>query len=224
MDPTSQLVIATAVFLATHFVPSTPLRAALVKSAGERAYLGLYTLAAFATLGWMVHAYLRTPVEPLWPGLRLVPAVIMPFAFMLLVGGLLQKNPTAVGQAKFLAHEDPARGMLRVTRHPVMWAIILWSGAHVLARGDLKSLVFFGGFLLLAALGTRLIDARKAREHSEDWKRFSALTSNIPFVAIAQRRNSFRVGEIGLVKVVFALILFGGTLLAHAWLFGARPW
>jgi len=224
MDPLAQLCIATAAFLGTHFVSSTPLRAAIVRSTGERAYLGLYVVAALATLGWMVHAYLRAPVEPLWPGLRLVPAVIMPFAFILLVGGLLQKNPTAVGQAKFLAQEDPARGMLRVTRHPVMWAILLWAGAHVLARGDVKSLVFFGGFLLLAALGTRLIDARKAREAGEAWTRFSALTSNIPLVAIAQGRNSFHVGEIGLVKLVFALILYGGTLLTHAWLFGARPW
>ncbi len=224
MDPLTQLVIAAAAFLGTHFVSSTPLRAAIVRTAGEHAYLGLYVVAALATLGWMVHAYLRAPVEPLWPGLRLVPAVIMPFAFILLVSGLLQKNPTAVGQAKFLAQEDPARGVLRVTRHPVMWAILLWAGAHVLARGDVKSLVFFGGFLLLAALGTRLIDARKAREAGEAWMRFSALTSNIPFVAIAQGRNSFHAGEIGLVKLVFALILYGGTLLTHAWLFGARPW
>ncbi len=224
MDPTSQLLIATAVFFATHFVPSTPLRAALVKSFGERAYLGLYSLLAFATLGWMVHAYLKAPLEPLWPGLRLVPAVIMPFAFILIVGGVLQQNPTAVGQSKLLALDDPARGILRVTRHPVMWGILLWAGAHVLARGDLKSLVFFGGLLVVAALGTRLIDARKARERSEDWKRFSALTSNIPFVAIAQGRNAFRAGEIGLVKIVFGLILYGGMLLGHAWLFGARPW
>ena len=224
MDPMSQLVVATAAFLVTHFVPSTPLRAALVKSTGERAYLGLYSLMAFATLGWMIYAYGRAPVVPLWPGLRLVPAVIMPFAFILIVGGVLSKNPTAVGQSNLLAAGDPARGLLRVTRHPVMWGLLLWAGAHVLARGDLKSLVFFGGFLLLAALGTRLIDARKARERSEDWKRFSALTSNIPFVAIAQGRNTFRAGEVGLVKIVFALILYGGMMLAHNWLFGVQPW
>ena len=224
MDPLSQLVAATVVFLATHWVPSTPLRAVLVKSIGERAYLGLYSLVAFATLGWMIHAYLKAPLEPLWPGLRHVPAATMPFAFILLVGGLLQKNPTAVGQSKLLGLEEPARGVLRVTRHPVMWAILLWAGAHLLARGDLKSLVFFGGFFVLAALGTRLIDARKAGERAEDWKRFAASTSNIPFVAIAQGRNRFRAGEIGLVKVAFALILYGGLLLAHPWLFGARPW
>jgi uncharacterized membrane protein len=224
MDPHLLLLVATLAFVGTHFVPSTPLRAALARALGERGYLALYSLVALATLWWMIHAYLRAPVEPLWSGLRFVPALVMPFAFMFLVGGLMQRNPTAVAQGRFLVAEDPARGILRVTRHPVMWAILLWAGAHALARGNLKSLIFFGGFLLLAALGTRFIDARKARTHGADWKRFVALTSNVPFAAIAQRRNRLRLGEIGLVKAVFGLILYGGMMQVHAWLFGVPPW
>jgi uncharacterized membrane protein len=219
-----QLIVATAVFLATHFVPSTPLRAALVKSAGERAYLGLYTVIALATLGWMIYAYGKAPIEPLWPGLRLLPVVAMPFAFILLICGVLSRNPTAVGQQQALKAEDAARGILRVTRHPVQWGILLWAGAHLLARGDIKSAIFFGGLFLLAALGTRFIDARKARNLGDDWKRYASATSNLPFVAIAQGRNTFRPGEIGLVKPAIGLILYGGLLLFHAWLFGARPY
>ena len=219
-----QLGVATAAFVLTHFVPSTPLRAALTGSIGERGYLGLYSLVAFGTLGWMIFAYGRAPTEPLWPGIRLVPAVSMPFAFVFIVGGLLSKNPTAVGLQKLLSAEDPARGIVRVTRHPLMWGILLWAGAHVLARGDLKSLLFFGAFLLVAGLGTRLIDASRARDMPEAWKRFAALTSNVPFVAIAEGRNRFRPVEIGPVKVLFALILYGGTMLTHRWLFGVLPW
>lgn len=224
MNPMTQLVIATAVFLATHFVPSTPLRAAVVKSTGERGYLGLYTLVALATLGWMIYAYSRAPIEPLWPGLRLLPVILMPFALILLFCGVLSRNPTAVGQEKALKAEEPARGILRVTRHPVQWGILLWAAAHVLARGDLKSLVFFGGLLVLSALGTVLIDARKARTLGEDWKRYAKATSNLPFVAIVQGRNSFRAGEIGLVKPLIGLIVYAGLLLFHGWLFGARPY
>jgi len=224
MDPMIQLVVATAVFLAAHFVPSTPLRAALVKSVGERAYLGLYTLAALAILGWMIYAYGKAPIEPLWQGLRLLPAIVMPFAFILIICGVLSRNPTAVGQQQALKAEDAARGILRVTRHPVQWGILLWAGAHVLARGDLKSAIFFGGFFLLSALGTALIDARKARGLGEDWKRYASATSNLPFVAIAQGRNRFDAGEIGLTKPLIGLIVFGGFLLFHAWLFGAQPY
>jgi len=77
---------------------------------------------------------------------------------------------------------------------------------------------------LLAAAGTLLQDARKAQVHGEDWKRFAALTSNVPFVAIAQGRNRFAAGEIGLVRVAFGLILYGGMMASHAWLFGVRPY
>ena len=224
MDPMTQLALATAAFIATHFVPSTPLRAELAGRIGERAYLGLYVVVALATLGWMIYAYIRAPIEPLWTGLRYLPSVVMPFALILLACGVLSRNPTAVGQEKALKSEDAARGILRVTRHPVQWGILLWALAHLLARGDLKSAIFFGGFFLLSALGTLLIDARKARGLGDDWKRYAGATSNLPLVAIAQGRNTFRAGEIGLVKPVIGLILYGGLLLFHAWLFGAQPY
>ena len=224
MDPIAHLSLATAMFVATHFVPSTPLRAVLVGRIGERAYLGLYVVVALATLVWMVNAYNRAPIDPLWPGLRVLPAVVMPFALILVACGVLSRNPTAVGQEKALKSEEAARGILRVTRHPVQWGILLWALAHLLARGDLKSAIFFGGFLLLSALGTLLIDARKARALGEDWKRYAVATSNVPLVAIAQGRNTFRAGEIGLVKPVIGLILYGGFLLYHAWLFGVAPY
>jgi uncharacterized membrane protein len=220
----AHLLLAAAVFLATHFVPSTPLRAALTSRIGERAYLGLYVVVSFVTIGWMIFAYNRAPLEPLWAGLRLLPALVMPFAFVLLAGGLVTRNPTAVGQEKALQAGEPARGMLRVTRHPVQWGILLWAVAHVVARGDLKSTIFFGAFALLSGLGTVLIDRRKARTLGEDWSRFARVTSNVPFVAIAQGRNRFDAGEIGFVGPLAGLALYGAFLLAHGWLFGAAPY
>jgi uncharacterized membrane protein len=218
------LVLACLVFLATHFVSSTPLRAAAVSAMGEKAWLGLYTVVSFATIGWMVWAYNRAPVEQLWAGWRLAPAVLMPFAFILLAGGLLTRNPSAVGQHKALKAEEPARGMLRVTRHPMMWGFMLWALAHILARGELKSTLFFGTFLVLAGLGAALIDARKARTLGEDWKRFAAVTSYLPFAAIAQGRNRLAAGEIGLRGPVVGLVLYAVFFWFHAALFGARPY
>ncbi|MBI2289941.1 MAG: MFS transporter, partial [Betaproteobacteria bacterium] len=55
MNPTTHLIAATVAFLATHYVSSTPLRAKLVNALGN-AYLGLYSLIAFATLGYMIWA------------------------------------------------------------------------------------------------------------------------------------------------------------------------
>lgn len=221
MEPIALLAAATAAFLATHFVTSTPLRGALVRSLGERPYLGLYSLVAAATLVWMVWAYMRTPRELLWAGPRLLPLVLMPFAFMLLVCGYF-RNPTMVGADKLLKSEDPARGVIRITRHPLMWAIMLWAVAHILARGDTRSVVFFGGFLALAGIGTLLMDSRK--RSNPDWARFAALTSNVPFVAIAQGRNRVVWREIGWQRPLIGLAVFAAVFLAHGWLFGARAY
>jgi uncharacterized membrane protein len=224
MDPLGQLAVATLAFVVTHFVSSTPLRGAVAGAIGEKAWLGLYSLAAFATIGWMAWAYGKAPLQPLWPGLRLLPLLVMPVALVLLVGGVLGRNPTAVMQERALRSSEPARGMIRVTRHPLMWSFMLWSAAHVLARGDVASLVFFGGFFVVAALGTVLIDARKRASLGEDWRRFAAVTSNLPFGAIAAGRNRFVVAEIGWRVVVVAAVAYVALVAAHSTVFGARPY
>lgn len=216
------LLAATIVFLATHFVTSTPLRPLLVARFGEWPYRGAYSTVALVTLVWMIWAYVKAPYEALWPGLRLVPLLVMPFVFILIACGYW-RNPTMVGADKLLKSEDPARGMIRVTRHPIMWGVMLWAAAHVLARGDLKSLIFFGGLFLVAAAGTLLMDARKAKT-SADWPRFAAVTSHVPFVAIAQGRNRLDWREIGWVRPAIGIAAFAVFFVLHSWIFGVRPY
>ena len=217
----TSLLLASIAFLVTHFVTSTPVRTRLVAALGEWNWRGLYSVVAFVTLGWMIWAFAVAPRETLWSGLRQFPSFVMPFAFVLAACGY-RLNPTAIGGEKLLKSDEPARGMIRLTRHPIMWAIILWSGAHVLARGDLASLIFFGTFFVTAALGTVSIDRRKAS--NPDWPRFAAVTSNIPLVAIAQRRNRVVWEEIGWMRPLTGLVLFIGFFHLHPWLFGVRPY
>ena len=215
------LVAATAAFLLTHLVSGTPLRARLVGALGEWPYRGLYSAAAFVTLGLMISAYVGAPREPLWAAARWLPVVVMPFAFVLVACGYF-RNPTMVGADKLLRSEDPARGMIRITRHPIMWGVMLWAAAHVVARGDAKSLVFFGGLLLVAAIGTLSMDRRKRA--NPDWARFAAVTSHVPFVAIAQGRNHLIWREIGWTRPLIGLAAYAVLLALHPWLFGARPY
>jgi uncharacterized membrane protein len=226
MNPFTQLLLACGAFLATHYVSSTPLRAGLIRVVGEKAYLGLYSVAAFATLGWMILAYYRAPYAGLWhvPGLRYAPLLVMPFALILMVCGLLTRNPTMVGQERLLEASEPARGVLRVTRHPLMWGIALWAAVHVLARGDAAGAVFFGTFLVLALSGTALSDRRKARSLGERWQSFATVTSHVPFAAIAAGRNSFKPAEIGWAKPGLGLALYVALFFLHPMIFGARPY
>jgi uncharacterized membrane protein len=222
----SHLVIATLAFVGAHCVASTPLRATLVERLSERAYIGVFSLMSLLMLVWMAWAYARAPMQPLWQisALRLWPLFVMPIAFILLAAGLMSRNPGAVMQQSALRSAEPARGMVRVTRHPIMWGIMLWAAVHILARGDLASLVFFGGFLFLAAVGTVLMDARKARAFGGDWQRFADVTSNVPFGAIVSGRNRFKFAEIGWTGIGAGLALYVVLLLAHPYLFGARPY
>lgn len=208
----SMLLAAAAAFLATHLVTSTPLRPALVSALGEWPYRGLYSLVALVTLGWMIRAYVQAPRELLWAGSRETAYLLMPIAFVLIACGYY-RNPTAVGAEKLLKSEEPARGIIRVTRHPIMWGIMLWAAAHIVARGDLKGLVFFGGFFVLAALGTVLGDLRK--KSNPDWPRFASVTSHVPFVAIAQGRNRLDLAEIGWLRPAAGLAAFFAVLAFH---------
>jgi uncharacterized membrane protein len=226
MEPMSMLVLATVVFVATHFVPATPLRSGLVAVLGEKGYLGAYSLVALIAIVWMAWAYGRAPYERVWTGdeFKVWALVLMPFALISVVAGGMTRNPGAVRQESALATMGEPRGILRVTRHPIQWGIALWALVHVVARGDEASLVFFGGFAILSILGTFLIDARKNRTLGADWQRFAAVTSNVPFAAIIQGRNRFRYEEIGWKKVSMGLAAYFALLFLHPFLFVARPY
>jgi uncharacterized membrane protein len=221
MEPIAPLLVATAAFILTHLVSATALRARLVAGLGEWPYRGLYSVIALATLGLMVWAYMHGPREVLWAGWRELPLIVMPFALILLVCGY-RRNPTMVGADALLKSAEPARGMIRITRHPIMWGIMLWAAAHIVALGELRSVIFFGGLLLVALFGTLSLDRRKRTD--PNWPRFAAATSHVPFVAIAQGRNHLVWREIGLTRPLFGLAAYALLLVLHPWLFGARPY
>jgi uncharacterized membrane protein len=206
------LLAATIAFLVTHFVSSSPLRPALVRVMGEWPYRGAYSLVAFITLGWMTWAYVNAPSQFLWVWWREAPYVLMPVAFVLIACGYW-RNPTMVGADKLLKSEDPARGVIRITRHPIMWGVMLWAVAHILARGDVRGFVFFGGLFLVALLGTISMDRRKRA--NPDWPRFAAVTSHVPFVAIAQGRNRLVWREIGWLRPAIGIAVFFAILTFH---------
>jgi uncharacterized membrane protein len=221
----NDLTIAAVFFVGTHIgLASTALRDQLVSSMGERLYRLVYSAIAALALGWMILAYRAAPFEPLWttgPGLRHLALLVMPFAFLLVVSAILRPNPTALGQAPDADAPEPARGIIRVTRHPFLWGVALWALVHLLANGDRAALVFFGALGLLALVGTVLIDARRTRQNPPGWGIFVQRTSNLPMAAILQRRQRLVLSEIGLLPVAVALLLYVVLLVLHPWLFGA---
>ena len=219
-----ELALAGIAFVATHLgVSSTPLRATLVGRIGDRAYLGLYSVLAAVTLVWLIVAFNHAShAQFVWaptPALRHVPFVVMPVAFMFMLGGFMTRNPTAVGQEATVGQVGEGAGMLRITRHPFQWSVVMWAAAHMLANGDVASLLFFGSLGTLALWGTHLIDAKKARTMGEAWTAFARATSNVPFAAIVQGRNRLVVGEL-IAPFVAGVVLYAIVLWGHVYVSG----
>jgi uncharacterized membrane protein len=219
------LVIAGIAFCGSHvLLSSTGLRGSLRDQLGERGFLAVYSLTALVTFAWFLRAYAHAPMIVLWPRqmwTALVPIVVMPLATVLLVAGYTTPNPTAVGMERAARADDPAPGLLRVTRHPVMWAIGLWAVSHMIANGDLRSLLFFGAFAALSLGGTLLIDRKKRLALGSNWSRLAEVTSNLPFAALVTGRTRLRWRDISLLRVIAGLLLYAVLYNAHTIIAGA---
>jgi uncharacterized membrane protein len=217
-----EVALAGALLLISHFVPPAPgNRARIVARTGEGAYMGLYSLVSVAAIVWLCLAWAAAPVVPLWEAgiLRWVPAVVLPFALILFVAAYTTRNPTSVGQGASLLPEN-ARGVLRITRNPLLWSVTAWALSHLVANGDLASVLFFGTFAMLAGLGTVLLERKIALREGARWDAFAAVTSNVPFAAILQGRQRLDLREIGPVRIGAAFALTLALVQFHGWLFG----
>ena len=217
------LVAAALFFVGIHLLISgTSLRARLVMRMGERNYLGVFSLMSAAGLAWLILSFIHvrvvlptTLLEWRWA------AVLLNFVALLFICfGVLGKSPTAVGGESKLDEADPATGMHRITRHPMLWGFLIWAAVHMAFNPQSAPLVFFGAFLLLALLGPRAIDAKRAAQHGEKWQRYLAVTSNLPFAAILQGRNRLALSELLAFPLFAAAVLTELLVLGHTWLFG----
>jgi uncharacterized membrane protein len=215
---------ALAWFLLHALVAGSSLRGWLVGRFGDKAYRGGFSLASLVSLWWLIHEYGRAPYVALWrtpAALAYLPLLIVPPALVLFVGAFTVPNPTAVGGERLLSSEEPARGLLRVTRHPFLWSVVLWSGAHMLVNSDLGSLLFFGSLAATALRGTVDIDRKRRRSSPTEFAAFEAKTSNLPWGAIASGRNRLVVREVWL-PLLLGLGLALGAIALHPRVFG-RP-
>ena len=222
----SHLFAAMLVFIASHILMSSArIRGPLISKFGDGPFKSVYSLIAAAAIYWVVSAFLNAPDDANWEphtAFKHLSLSIMPFVCISLVASLTPANPTLVGADGTQLAAGP-KGIFRITRHPMMWAIALWGFLHVLANGEVRALIFFGGFALLAILGTHQVDRRKAREHGEDWQAYAAQTSHIPFAAILSKRTNFVAVEFGWLPVFLGFGLYLALLVFHETVFDIAP-
>lgn len=179
------LIFGIIIFLGVHLVPTFPkFRSRLVKAMGAKGFRATYSLVALFGFGLIIWGFGQVrPAQVIWTPpewARHVAMLLMLPVFILLASGRLQ------GKISSLA------------RHPMLVAIKFWALAHLLANGDIASMLLFGSFLAYAVYD-RI--SMKRRETA-------------PSAPVAFGRNDMLAVLIGLGIYTFMV------LWAHPFLFG----
>lgn len=133
------LVFGLALFIVSHLVPAVPaMRDALATRWGTGVYRIAFSLVSTVALLMIVFGYARADRgEQLFapvPGAEAVAPYAMTLVFILLAS-------------------SRAPSHIRATvKHPLLIATLIWSALHLLANGDLRGTVLFGGLLAYALL------------------------------------------------------------------------
>ena len=132
------LILGIAIFLGVHLIPALPeIREQLIARFGRNLYRGLFS--GFAALGFVliVWGFARAPFLQVWSPpswTRYIAMVLMLPVFVLLIAAYL-----------------PGR-IKKTVKHPFLIAIKTWALAHLIANGDLASIILFGSFLAYAVI------------------------------------------------------------------------
>lgn len=214
-----QLAVAMGAFVASHVVLSTsPVRTPLVKVVGEWGFKAVYSIISVALLAWVIRAYGVAPeIELFEPGtaMRHASLTMMLLAAFFLVCGYTTPNPGIMGM-EAAGLKSGARGVLKITRHPVMWGVALWGISHVLANGHAAALILFGGMTVLALVGAAHIDTKRRDTFKQAWADYEAETSYWPLAAILAGRTKVEKGEVRWWQSLLTVALYMGMLWAHA--------
>jgi uncharacterized membrane protein len=185
------LIVAIAVFFGIHLVPTmTALRDRMIGRVGETGYRALFALLSTASLILLIYAFAKAPVVTVWSPpawTRWIAIVLMLPAFIFLVAAYV-----------------PGR-IKEKLKHPFLVAIKTWALAHLIANGDLASMILFGSFLAYAV-----------------YDRISLKTGRKPTSPIGTQGPAKPINDV--IAVVLGTVLYVVTLFwLHGLVIGVSP-
>ena len=181
----TRLALGVLLWSIVHFIPviATDLKKNILSRFGEYPFKGVFALLMFFAIYLIISGWKAA-----------VPEVIyMPPDWGKYAAGLL----VLAGFVLFLAPYPP-NNIKRVLRHPQLIGMVCWGVGHLLANGELRSIIFFGGLATWALIEMLLINRRDG-----EWTRPAAVS-----------------GKKDLAVVVFSVLVYMSVLYTHASLFG----
>lgn len=129
------LLLGIVLFLAVHLirVVAPGFRNAMIARFGETGWRGLHSVLSILTLALLIWGYATAPYVNLWfppVGMNHLTLTLMLPAMIILCSGFL-----------------PAGHIAAKTKHPIVLSIKIWALAHLLANGDLASVLLFVSLL-----------------------------------------------------------------------------
>lgn len=140
------LILGVLMWSLVHLFPSLmpDKRAELVNRFGNK-YQGIFALKILIALVLIVIGWRNTVPEPVYdpPSFGRHITMLLMLLSIVLFGAANMKN-----------------WLKQNIRHPMLTGVIVWGVAHLLANGDIRSVVLFGGMTLWALLSIFLINRR----------------------------------------------------------------
>lgn len=197
MSKLAPLILGLVIFLGCHLVTRLPgLRARLIANNGPKLYRALYSLVSLMGLALIAHGfstYRASGMIPVWDPPRWMPHLVslMMWASMILLA------------AAYLPGQIKARA-----KHPMLLAVKIWATAHLLANGDLGSIILFGAFLAWAVFA-RIALKRAARVENHPGADIPAGSPRNDLIAVATGTIATVVFVLWLHKFLIGVAISG---------------
>lgn len=121
-----------------------------------------------------------------------------------------------------LTQPNPVQGIYRITRFPGSLGILLWSLLHLASTGDVKRVLAFSVFALIAVTALVKNERLLGRQEGEAARAFRAATSLVPF-GNGGGSSIVALKETGWKPLLAAVVLYGGLLVLHPIVLGVGP-
>jgi uncharacterized membrane protein len=149
------LVTGVILWSLVHFLPAGARgrREKMVGSLGEGPYKGLFSLLSVAAIVLIVLGWRSTTPAPVYAPMASASHITL---LLMVVVFYLLGSANAPSNIK------------RFIRHPMLIGVALWGVAHLLANGDNRSIVLFGGIGLWAIIMIPFINKRDGARQKPD--------------------------------------------------------
>ena len=184
----TKLVLGIFLWSVMHFIPAIAVdfRKDMIAKVGEKPWKGVFALLMFFSLYLVISGWKATIPEslylpPTWG--RHATALFVLVAFVL------------------FSASHGANNIKRLIRHPQLTAVACWGIGHLLANGEARSIVLFGGLAVWAIIEIFLLNRRDGAWVKPD--------------PVPRKKD--------IIAVVAGLVVYIVFAAAHQWLFGVSP-